>query len=391
MEASLKLGNGDWGVKNDSLLAYDDFGGKFRPLPFDFTRASSATVVNKQGLIETVQSGIPRIDFSNDANGALLLEPQSTNLAPYSEDFSQWTLYNIDAPIANQGISPNGNNEATKITTSTSKVKSVVYQPSTISGNITRSVFAKKGSADFMFFDVPSSNAGAWFNLSNGELGTINSGTSTIEDYGNGWYRCSCTANWTSSTFSIGLSDADNSTAISGGKGILIWGAQTEAQSFPTSYIPTQGAISTRLRDIATNSGNASLINSESGVLYAEFSLLSQDYVSERNIALQGQGQNCRIRFLIDGTLRWTLIGNNTTIARSLTITNTNINKVAIRYSSTSASIWINGLLADTSLNGMTYTALDEITMNGFYSKTKALAVYKTALTDAQLIALTTI
>ena len=88
MANTLKLGEGTWGTKEGSLLAYNDENRNYKPLPFDFTRAGTATVVNRSGLIETVQSGIPRIDFSDDANGALLLEPQSTNLITYSEDFS---------------------------------------------------------------------------------------------------------------------------------------------------------------------------------------------------------------------------------------------------------------------------------------------------------------
>ena len=79
MAATLKLGDRKWATKEGSLLAYNDENNNYKPLPFDFTRASSATRVNKQGLIETVASGVPRIDFT-DANGALLLEPQRTNL-----------------------------------------------------------------------------------------------------------------------------------------------------------------------------------------------------------------------------------------------------------------------------------------------------------------------
>ena len=88
MANTIKLGNGNWATKEGSLLAYNDENNNFKPLPFTTTRASSATVVNKQGLIETVGSGIPRIDFSDDANGALLLEPTATNIIPYSENFT---------------------------------------------------------------------------------------------------------------------------------------------------------------------------------------------------------------------------------------------------------------------------------------------------------------
>ena len=47
---------------------------------FDFTRASTATRINSQGLIETVASNVPRLDYSNGDCPSLLLEPQSTNL-----------------------------------------------------------------------------------------------------------------------------------------------------------------------------------------------------------------------------------------------------------------------------------------------------------------------
>ena len=67
-EASLKLG-GDWATKEGSLLAYNDQNGNYKPLPFDFTRASTATRVNRDGLIEEVQSGVPRIDFLDNADG----------------------------------------------------------------------------------------------------------------------------------------------------------------------------------------------------------------------------------------------------------------------------------------------------------------------------------
>ena len=48
-----------------------------------------------------------------------------------------------------------------------------------------------------------------------------------------------------------------------------------EQQSYATSYIPTNGATNTRLQDIATNSGNSTLINSTEGVLYAEIDALA--------------------------------------------------------------------------------------------------------------------
>ena len=93
MANTLKFGAGQWATKEGSTLAYNDENDNYKPLPFDFTRASNATVVNKAGLIETVGNGIPRIDFLGNTQGALKLEPQRTNLITQSEAFpnSYWT------------------------------------------------------------------------------------------------------------------------------------------------------------------------------------------------------------------------------------------------------------------------------------------------------------
>ena len=88
MANTLNVGNGDWATKENSLLGYNSENGNYKPLPFDFTRASNGTFVNKSGLIETAANGVPRIDFLGNTSGALLLEPQRTNLITYSSDFS---------------------------------------------------------------------------------------------------------------------------------------------------------------------------------------------------------------------------------------------------------------------------------------------------------------
>ena len=87
MANTFKFGNGNWAVKDGYALAYNDENNNFKPLPFDFTRASTATTLNRQGLIETVPSGKPRIDFLDNTNGHLLLEPSRTNFLTYSEGF----------------------------------------------------------------------------------------------------------------------------------------------------------------------------------------------------------------------------------------------------------------------------------------------------------------
>jgi len=93
MANTLKFGDGKWGAKKDSILAYNDENANFKPLPFTTSRSSTATRINKAGLIEKVENGIPRVDYLGNTKGAMLLEPQSTNLIRYSEAFGQsyWT------------------------------------------------------------------------------------------------------------------------------------------------------------------------------------------------------------------------------------------------------------------------------------------------------------
>ena len=80
MAQTYKFGNGTWARKKGSTLAYSDTNNAFKPLPFSFERNSIATRVNKEGLIEVVGNDIPRIDYTDSTEGALLLENSATNL-----------------------------------------------------------------------------------------------------------------------------------------------------------------------------------------------------------------------------------------------------------------------------------------------------------------------
>ena len=84
MAQTLKFGNKVWAAKEDSVLAYNDINNNYKPLPFSFARASIGTRVNKDGLIETMGQDIARIDYTDSADGVLLLEPSSTNLLTQS-------------------------------------------------------------------------------------------------------------------------------------------------------------------------------------------------------------------------------------------------------------------------------------------------------------------
>ena len=146
MAQKLKFGNGTWATKKGSTLAYNDERGNFKPLPFTTTRDSIATRVNKEGLIEVVGNDVPRIDYTDSADGALLLEPARTNLVTYSEDFSNWNTIQSSL-TSDYGISPDGStnstrfvfsssNQSLELTVSASNVIATIYIKGTIGETI---------------------------------------------------------------------------------------------------------------------------------------------------------------------------------------------------------------------------------------------------------------
>ena len=81
-----------------------------------FSRGGEATRVRKDGLIETVGSNVPRLDWLNSNCPSLLLEPQRTNLALYSENFegTNWTAGNT-VVTQNDSIAPSGEQTSVKL------------------------------------------------------------------------------------------------------------------------------------------------------------------------------------------------------------------------------------------------------------------------------------
>ena len=274
MANTFKFGNGNWAVKDGYALAYNDENNNFKPLPFDFTRASSATRVNKQGLIETVPSGKPRIDFLNNTSGHLLLEPSRTNNMSHSEDFSVYTSA-AASRTANAGTSPTGENNATLVYPSSSGSNRGLYKLTATSTTATLSCFVKRSGKNFAI--LGSDNNSTYycvFDLENENVAyEATNYTGKIEKYPNGWYRISST--YVSSTAQnypfIGVADNSSGTVtVDGTNGILIFGMQYEYNSYQTSYIPTEGSSVTRIAETSEINSVPNVPTSYPFVMYVE-------------------------------------------------------------------------------------------------------------------------
>jgi len=282
----------------------------------------------------------------------------------------------------------------------------------------TISYFVKKqGSNNFVYIAINGLDAGAngqtYFDIQNGTLGNVSANhTANIENYGNGWYRISITMQTVTDTqgaFSLRLATSNGSLNIlrDGTNGIYFFGVQAESDAsrqFMTSYIPTSGSTVTRLQDAAFGAGSSDLINSTEGVLYAEIAALADDG-GFREIALSDGTVNNRVelRFTNNSNEIQVVVrainGAVQTARQTSAYTVTNFNKIAISYKVNDFAFWINGVevAIDTSGNTFSSNTLTELAFdsgggnNVFYGKAKCVAVFKEALTDAELTCLTTI
>ena len=374
---------------------------------FDFTRASTATRVNADGLIESVATGVPRIDYTGGGCGKLKLEPQRTNLLTYSEQFenADWSKFNLSV-TANDTTSPDGTVNADKIVedatapdthgisqvrTTTSGVDYIAY------------IFAKKSERDFIYFrsNVSSSFNLQWFDLTNKTVGgTVGSFQDAgIIEYPNDWVLCYVKKTETTGTnrlFQWALSTGDLVETYTGDgtSGAFMWGAQVEAGSYPTSYIPTSNSQTTRSAETATGAGDVNTFNDSEGVLMAEISAF-EGANEDRQISISDGSNSNKVGFqlMANGTQIqfYAESGGSSQVNTFKTIDATNGVKIGFSYKVNDFKVYLNGFLIVTDTSGAVPIGLRELAFDRgtggdvFYGNTKQLQYFPSALTDAKL------
>ncbi len=231
----------------------------------------------------------PRIEYDTAGNAkGLLVEEARTNYATYSEDWDTGP-YNVvrGAYIFNHAANPFSSDQTATFMYPTAAGTTVAIRSSIVTPSAnslwTASCYVKNvgrnGSVRIELGSGPH-NAISNFSLSDGTLiattygNNVANGAGTIEEIGNGWYRCSVTAehgpSWSGAT-NVAVYDNDSSEGSSS-VGLLLWGLQVEEGESVSSYMPTTSASVTRAPDIAKIDTSSFGYNGEAGTWVAEFS-----------------------------------------------------------------------------------------------------------------------
>jgi hypothetical protein len=236
-----------------------------------FTRASTATFVGADGLIQTAASGAPRFDH-NPATGeslGLLVEEARTNLVLRSEELNAspwgWTN-NSGIPgtvIANSDIAPNGTLTATEIQFPLIPGGNYINRVQTftpVSNPYVFSVWLKAKSPS----DIGKTIRIQIFQSSTSIVYELHVLTSA-------WKRISTSPKTLPGGAAVQIEQIPGQDAVN----VLAWGAQVEAGAFPTSYIPTTGSTVTRAADIASMTGTnfSSWYRQDEGSLFGQYVL----------------------------------------------------------------------------------------------------------------------
>ena len=380
---------------------------------FNVTRATTATRFNSAGLIESVASGVPRLDYFTSGGTAgcpaLLVEASGSNALSYSEEFDN-AAWGKSAMTVSTGTTalftaPDGTTNADKIIATSGNVAHNINRSGIASAAYTFSVFAKAGEESVISLWLRGASVKAEFNLVSGTVSNITTTSARIENYGNGWYRCTVydsTAGTTAHVYGRGGA----AYAGNGSDGFYLWGAQLETGSVATSYIPTTAAAVTRNAEVITLSGAVSgCIGQTEGTIYAEVDLRASASSSARRIVnMRVDGSNLlSLEIPTAGTsVEFSAVSGGSSVTATASGITTGIYKIAVGYNSAASGtvLYVNGTLRDTktiAIPNLSAAVLglgvrgDGGAGTQFNDRIRAAALYTTRLTNAELAALTTL
>ena len=345
----------------------------------------------------TDRLNVPRLTYQNGGGGcpSLLLEKQSTNITLYSQDISNTTgTYWGDGSsggtatlTANYATSPDGTSNATRVQINQGSLYAVWQQViGTTSGTTyTYSIWMKA---------VSGTPTIVWL-----YDGTANRNITLTNE----WVRYT----WTFSAGSLMIARFAVWSSVwgtSSSADILAWGAQLEASSYPTSYIPTTSASATRVADACFKTGISSLIGQTEGVLFAEFDMMSNAnsgaYQTIINIATDANNSIDILKNNTTSELYVFAINGGVIQVNSIGISGTNIlgrHKIALAYKANDYVCYLDGVQVFTDTSA-TVPTCSNLYVGAYLGASNILAgsiaqaiLFKTRLTNAELASITSL
>jgi hypothetical protein len=333
----------------------------------------------------TTRLNIPRIDYTNGSCPSLLVEPQRTNLLIYSNNFTStyWADDGTTTRTANSGISPDGTQNAIKITSNGGYNYRIL--PALSAGTYTYSIYVKASAA-------------VNINIVINDIGGSGGTTKNIAVTTN-WQRFDITKNITLGTFVV-----IDYSALQSGFDFYFYGAQVELGSYATSYVPTVATAVTRNADVISKTGISSLIGQTEGTLFLDVNLkvgLNSGFIAQLSDGTQNNRVQIGLDNISNNTIYYQMNGNgNLGMNGQTNFTDNQRLKIAISYKSGDSVFYLNGVkINSTSENSVnTPISLDRINFGASHSITSSIfsrynssIIFKTRLTNSELASLTTI
>jgi hypothetical protein len=395
---------------------------------FNVTRATTATRVNANGLIESVASGIPRLDYPLGGGcPALLVEPSAANGILNSQDTA--TSWGLGANLSSgyvDVIGVSGNNltvavsgsnigaSAGRLQRSSNNVALASGSTYTISFLMRQTGTHTIGGYYAAITGGAAGDLGAGFNVS----GSFSSGSifntagvtsriRRVERFGTDVYRCSetftMTASGTLTAMSFGPTVSTTaSTNPAVGLGIAFAAPQIELGALPTSFIPTTTGSITRNADAINVTGPVSgCIGQTQGTIYVEVDMrvIPQFFVPVA-IDIGTVNEYLFIAANSEGAFR-VVIKKATGSQTQLIISSSNpvgVYKLALAYKNGDYALSINGATPLTSSDSTNYPvgafSVVHLAISAYglgICRTRAAALYTSRLTNAELQSLTTL
>ena len=373
----------------------------YSPLPsngdgdFTFSRIGEATRVNQAGVIETVGSNVPRLDYSDGGCPSLLLEPQRTNTFLNSEPTSN---ENAGSGVTYESYFWENGLQKSIVFGDNSVTRFRYGGTGTLNEYNTLSFYIKMDDLGEPFPSLSISGSDKDFTFVIG--GDISVNYFLKKYVGNNIWRIQATRNTTASWSNSAFNGILKSTGHSN-RGFKVTGFQLEVGSYATSYIPTSGSAVTRNLDSCYGAGDSNLFNTNSGVIYLESKAIGIEPTSYTGLSLSDSSLANRIELRYapnSNTLQLVVrVVSSAVVVLSAAIPDvTKTHKVAVQFEADNYAFWVNGVKVGTDTSGALPSGLSEFAFddgngaNRINAKIYDARIYNTALTDEELQQLTT-